>query len=317
MNTAPNLDEGAIRSALTSGWELEAESLVYAAVGFGSHHWVAVGRDGRRCFVTVDELDRSGGERDLAFARLAAAFETARRLHDGGLEFVVAPLADAHGDVLRRLTDGFAMSVLPYLDGSAGRFGEYGSPEEVCAVRALLERLHEATATVTDVAWRENFTLPCRPQLEAALAELDRPWTGGPFAEPTRRLLGGVETDLVAALDAHDRLVATVASEPGRWVLTHGEPHPGNVIWTGVGPVLVDWDTVLIAPGGRDWWHLTDERDAADDDVDAALYRLRWDLGEIADYAAEFRRPHDRTADTMASWRNLEHYADRISPVSR
>lgn len=312
MNTAPDLDERVIATVLATGWELDADSLEYAAVGFGSHHWVAVGRDGRRCFVTVDELDRPGGTADVAFARLAAAFETARRLRDGGLEFVVAPLADVHGDVLRRLTDGFAMSVFPYLDGSAGRFGEYGSSAEVRAVRALLTRLHEATATVTDVAWREDFTLPCRPELEAALGELDRPWTGGPYAESTRRLLAGIVDELAAALDDHDRLVATVCSDPGRWVVTHGEPHPGNVIWTADGPALVDWDTTLIAPGGRDRWHLRPSDVASDEDVEAELYRLRWDITDIALYVTDFREPHVRTADTVAAWRYLERYARRI-----
>jgi hypothetical protein len=315
MNTAPDLDERVLAAALASGWELDAESLVYAAVGFGSHHWVAVGRDGHRCFVTVDELDRPGRAPDNAFSRLGAAFETARRLRDSGLDFVVAPIADTDGNVLRRLTGGFAMSVFPCLDGAAGRFGEYGSAAEVRAVRGLLERLHDATATVIDVAWREDFTLPCRAQLEAALGELDRPWSGGPYAESTRRLLAGRVDELTAAIEAHDRLVATVRTEPGRWVVTHGEPHPGNVIWTDDGPAIVDWDTALIAPGGRDWWHLRTsdavEEDVADD-VEAELYGLRWEITDIALYVTDFREPHVRTADTVAAWHNLEHCAGRI-----
>jgi Phosphotransferase enzyme family len=312
MKTAPDLDERVIAGALASGWELETESLRYAALGFGSHHWVAVARDGRRWFVTVDELDRLDGEPDVAFARLAAAFETARRLRDSGLEFVVAPLADAHGDVLRRITGAFTVSVFPHVDGSAGSFGEYGSPAEVRAVRALLERLHDATAIVSDVAWREDFSLPCRPQLEAALGELDRPWTGGPYAESTRRLLKGIVDELRAALEAHDRLVATVRSEPGRWAVTHGEPHPGNVLWTDDGPVLVDWDTALIAPSGRDWWHLRPSGETSDEDGDAELYRLRWGITDIALFVTQFREPHVSTADTVAAWHHLEHYAGRI-----
>jgi aminoglycoside phosphotransferase (APT) family kinase protein len=37
------------------------------------------------------------------------------------------------------------------------------------------------------------------------------------------------------------------------WVVTHGEPHRGNVIRDPRGGVyLVDWDTTLIAPRERD-----------------------------------------------------------------
>jgi spectinomycin phosphotransferase len=209
------------------------------------------------------------------------------------------------------------MSVFPYFEGAAGRFGEYGSTAEVRAVRALLERLHEATAIVTDIARREDFLLPCRRQLEAALASLDAPWTSGPYAESSRQLLTGIVDELAAALETHDRLVATVRSEPGRWVVTHGEPHAGNVIWTDDGPVLVDWDTALIAPGGRDWWHLLPAGHAGDEDVEVALYRLRWDLTEIALYVTEFREPHVTTADTAAASYHLQRYAEQIAARPR
>jgi len=38
------------------------------------------------------------------------------------------------------------------------------------------------------------------------------------------------------------------------------------------------------------------------------LYRERWALAEICIYAAEFRRPHEETEDTRASWDNLGEY---------
>jgi aminoglycoside phosphotransferase (APT) family kinase protein len=39
-------------------------------------------------------------------------------------------------------------------------------------------------------------------------------------------------------------------------VLTHGEPHPGNLIQVGSRWMLVDWDTTLVAPPERDLWLL-------------------------------------------------------------
>jgi aminoglycoside phosphotransferase (APT) family kinase protein len=47
----------------------------------------------------------------------------------------------------------------------------------------------------------------------------------------------------------------TEARERGeRGALTHGEPHPGNVIGTDDGWLLVDWDTAAIAQPERDLW---------------------------------------------------------------
>ena len=80
------------------------------------------------------------------------------------------------------------------------------------------------------------------------------------------------------------------------------EPHAGNTMLTPGGWVLIDWDTVLVAPRERDLWHL-DRGDPADFDAYAGatgvspvpslldLYRLRWDIADIASYACEFRRP--------------------------
>jgi hypothetical protein len=43
------------------------------------------------------------------------------------------------------------------------------------------------------------------------------------------------------------------------------------------------------------------------------LYRLRWDLAEIAVYLARFTEPHGRTTDDRESWANLEEAVTRIA----
>ena len=104
-------------------------------------------------------------------------------------------------------------------------------------------------------------------------------------------------------------------------VLTHGEPHCANTITTPEGPVLVDWDTALLAPPERDLWALIDEDSSIADaythrsgiavEPDAEqLYRLWWDLCEISLYVAEFRRPHRDTEDVRVAWRGLAKHLD-------
>ncbi|HYS27903.1 MAG TPA: phosphotransferase [Candidatus Limnocylindria bacterium] len=298
---------------MRAGWRFEAASIEYAAVGFGSHHWVAVDVAGSRRFVTVDDLARVSVSRnkEAAFASLSAAFETARSLRDSGLDFVVAPLPDVAGRALRRLGDSFSVTVFPFLEGGAGAFGSYPSEADRDAVRGVIDRLHQTPVEVAGIANREDFLLPSRPQLEVALAQLDRPWMAGPYSERTRQLLRGVEPDLRAGLRLFDTLADDVRSNRRPWVITHGEPHAANIVWTADGPRLIDWDTVLIAPAARDLWMLEPPGRPGLPETDPAilLYRLRWDLANIALFVAGFRVPHEDSADAAESWRNLQRDA--------
>src|SRR6185437_16983788 len=88
--------------------------------------------------------------------------------------------------------------------------------------------------------------------LEVALADVGRPWTSGPLAEPSRALLAARAEELAERLAEHDAVAAGVLQTRSRWVVTHGEPHGGNVIHDPAGDLhLIDWDTAMIAPRER------------------------------------------------------------------
>ncbi len=105
-------------------------------------------------------------------------------------------------------------------------------------------------------------------------------------------------------------------------MLTHGEPHPGNALLTREGWRLVDWDTALTAPPERDLWHLAAAGPATGGgsilgDYAAAtgitprperieLYRLRWDLADLAASASRFFQPHGHGPDDSKTWELLQ-----------
>lgn len=310
MNTPPDLDPDLIRSALAELWGFDCETLDYAQLGFGSHHWIATSAAGARRFVTVDDLvdHHLSHEPEAAYAGLDRAFRSARALRDGGLEFVVAPLAHRRDGVLARLDGRYCMTTLPLVSGRTRAFGAEESETERRLRRERFDALHRATALVQEVAGRESFAITGREVVERSLLELDAVWTGGPYAEPARELLREMGPRLRAALGLHDRLVARVVARAEPWVITHGEPHHANAIWTDAGPQLIDWDTALIAPAARDLWMFEEPRPGADPAL--SLYRLRWDLRDIAAYLTLFRRPHGDTEDAAKSWRGLRSYAD-------
>lgn len=315
---------------LASAWGFAATELTYLEVGFGSHHWAAGDAGGERRFVTVDDLrqERLGPDPESAYDALARAFETAAALREAGHGFVVAPLRDRGGAVVGRLDQTYAVSVQPHLAlQGPGAFGAYESAETRREALRLVGELHCSDLTaLTGVTRRDDFAVPDRQDLSAALDAVDRPWSGGPHSEPARQLLRADADDVRRLLSHYDALVDSVRANPAPWVVTHGEPHPGNVLRDQKGALcVVDWDTTLIAPRERDLTDLlTDDpadlavyREAAGRvDIDPTairLYRVRWDLADIAAYVSELRAPHESTPDTDASLRYFQQYLPMAS----
>lgn len=335
MYTRPgDLSEDTIARALEELWGIRAASLDYQAVGFGSHHWLVADPTGKRLFATVDDLAaKLATARDTpsaAFGRLAVAFRTALALRtQADLSFVVAPIPAADGEVVTRLSDRYSLVVHPYLEGhDAGDDGEFTSDDDRCAVADLLVKVH---ATRVGHPRPDDFAVPKLDTVRTMMATTHEQLRTGPYAQPAQALLRAHASDLGTLIGAYQDLARRVADRPERMVITHGEPHASNVIITSEGPVLVDWDTVLLAPPERDLWHLAGADPSPLDHYAAAtgaevdeealtLYRLWFDLAEIGEYLTLFRSPHDDTADTSESWKNLKHFlrpADRWPHLAR
>jgi len=321
------LGERDVRLALAEGWRIDAAAVRYAAVGGGSYHWVVRDGDGQRRFVTVDDLDDKawlGSTRPAVMTGLRFAMDTALMLRRrAGLEFVVAPVPGCDGTAVRPAGPRHAVAVFAFLSGVPGRWGEAVSAPERSALVDTLAALHRATPAAADGAPVAAIELPRREALDAALRDLGQPWRTGPFAERARAVLAGAEHQVRRLLETFDRMVGVVRASAV--VLTHGEPHPGNIIRVGTQRMLVDWDTVGLAPPERDlWWVMGEAGEGSRryaeltgrsaDPAVLAFYRLRWALDDISSFVNELRGEHRHTADTEHAWQGLK---DAVAGVTR
>jgi len=277
---------------------IDAATMTYQSVGFGSHHWSV----GTRWFVTVDDLDTkrltAGDSRDAAFDRLATALGAARAL---AADFVVAP--NAPPVRLGR----YAAALYPFVAGESFDFGGYQGGEHRDAVLAMLIDVHAADGIT---APRDDFVVPHRDALEATLGGAVTGSTG-PFGHQAAALVADHAHAVRRLLDRYDTLAAGV--DPSRAVLTHGEPHTGNTLRTANGWKMIDWDTALIAPPERDLWLLGGDLTAYTAATGVAvqpelleMYRLRWDIADLAVDFDRFRRPHTGTADDKKAFDILQ-----------
>jgi spectinomycin phosphotransferase len=325
------LPEARLRRGLRE-FGIEAAETAYAPVGYGDYHWTVTDADGRRWFATVADLaGASAGSassagpaspaapvssaapaRSAALGRRRRAMDTAVELHDAGLRFVVAPCRAIGGATVVALDERYALSVFPFVAGVPGAFGQQLPPHQQTQRLDLLAALHDAPPPATTPP--TSLDIEGRSGLVQALHATDR-WTGGPFAPSTQKLLADNADLLRTRLDDFDQLAAEVRGRGAPHVVTHGEPHPGNLIMSEDGLRLIDWDTVGLAVPERDLSVVsanpadlvgyTQATGRALDPAALALYRLRWHLVDVAEFVAWLRVPHTRSPDTESAWQNL------------
>ena len=217
---------------------------------------------------------------------------------------------------MARPDDRFGVALYPFVDGRSYDWGEFSSPAHRHAVLDLIVAVHTAPSAVRRHAMADDFEIPHRDALQAAIDQADEVENCGPYARATAALLVENAAPIQRLLARYDELVREGRRTPSRAVLTHGEPHPGNTMRSCEGWLLIDWDTALVAPPERDLWALdpgdgsilrayADATGVRPEPSMLELYRLRWDLADIAVDVSRFRRHHTGNLDDDKSWEIL------------
>ncbi|MCD0443051.1 aminoglycoside phosphotransferase family protein [Glycomyces sp. A-F 0318] len=169
--------------------------------------------------------------------------------HRAGAEFEV--------EVARRLAEtdapvaGLAPRVEPGVhvrDGFAITLWQYCEPlpsQDIAPAEYArsLARLHEGMRRIDVPA--PHFT----DRVAQARRLVDAPALTPDLGEADRRLLGGTLADLSRA----------IADSGAEMQLLHGEPHPGNLLETGGGPLFIDLETCCRGPVEFDIAHAPEE----------------------------------------------------------
>jgi spectinomycin phosphotransferase len=256
-----DLDPARLVDALRDGWGVRVTALEYVAIGGGSHHWRGTTSGGERLWLSVDDLQDKpflGSAPAVVQAELQRALHVARTLRDAArLEFVVAPVPTRRGEVLRPVGERYVLAVYPFLEGHSFTFGQALPAAEQRQLLEMLIRLHESTPLVGGMARRVRVEVDHRDTLEKALRGMAIHPTGGPLSGQARKQLAAHTTAVERVLADFDRLGYDMAKRAAPLVLSHGEPHPGNVLACDGRLLLLDWDTVGLAPPERDLWWLS------------------------------------------------------------
>jgi spectinomycin phosphotransferase len=270
-----DVSDAAVLDTVRRLWDARVDRVGFLPVGFGAHHWAAYAGAEPRLFVTFDGL-----EPKRSAAHLEAAYSGATALRDAGLAFVLAPVPAATGVSSVPFSDG-ALSCTPWRDGTSG--GDLDLPWTAAA----LADLHATAVPPGLPVWRPVVG----PHFADELATRSRPaWGPGPYSDEARRAVRSHRDDVARWTRRYHHL-ATAACER-LWVPTHGEPHSDNQLLTDRGRLLVDWESLTLAPAELDLRTRVgagaDPHGLGADQEMLELFDLEWRLDEISQYAAWF-----------------------------
>jgi spectinomycin phosphotransferase len=308
--------------ALRVGWVVRREWMVdvntvdHVEVAASGWNWVLGDDDGPRWFATMDAV-RTPDEREARMAAFEAAAQLGQRLG-----FPVAPVHTRGARIAVDVFPGLLLTLTPYVEGTSFGSGPLANDGERSVVAGMLGDLHRQPRPrclpvwTPRIGWHDNTR---RADLERALAQDD--WAGGPWSGPASRLVASARPVVRRALRRFALLGAAVTGSIESWVVTHGAPHPGNLMRTPDGPRLLDWSTVALAPRERDLAHALGDADGdgpwfayleaggrpaplSPDTVE--LFALQRHLSVLSEQAVRFSRPHRESEDHRRHFGDLE-----------
>jgi aminoglycoside phosphotransferase (APT) family kinase protein len=161
--------------------------------------------------------------------------EVVRRLTETG-----APVAPLDPRVEPRVyeQDDFAVTLWTYYESVPPRDI---APDKYASA---LERLHAGMRQVELTGnWLPHVTDRVDEAQRLVVNAIDHPFLAGP--------------DLELLATTLSRMRSTIIDRDAPEQLLHGEPHPGNVLWTSAGPLFIDLETCCRGPIEFDIAHAT------------------------------------------------------------
>jgi Ser/Thr protein kinase RdoA (MazF antagonist) len=202
---------------------------------------------------------------------------------------VVAPLELAGGDTLARVPDASMFAAV--FPRKGGRAPDELAEEDLDRLGRLLARLHSVGAMRT-----------AKARLKLDIESYARPDLA--YLVDSGRLPASVRDAYRLVFEAICQLAQPWFAAAGAQRI-HGDCHRGNVLWGSDGPMLVDFDDMVVGPCVQDLWLLVPGRDE-----DAIRHRRR--MVEAYEQMRDFDRTQLRLIEPLRAMR-VVHFSAWIA----
>ncbi len=316
MKVDNTFDKTELLQHLSTAYGLPLQSITFFPEGEDSYGYVVASETGEKYFA---KASTSVPNRCLQVASLLR--------HQGNISGIVAPLKTLEG-TLNVPWHNFQVSLFPFIEGKSRwdlwKVGKDFTDAELSQTAALLATIHGCTdAVASNNLTVATYDLPLRKELHRVL---EAPRKIPPQNRYQKQLIEAIRqhrSKILQALERYDSLGRSASALQTPFVITHGDPTPGNLIIDAENRLhIIDWDGVCLGPPEKDLVSFTGERFEvvlesylAERRNGAALhadifgfYIYEWTLNEIRDYGTKILFKNSDTQQNEYDWESLQDY---------
>ena len=310
-------DKTELLQQLSTAYALPLQSITFFPEGEDSYGYIVVSETGEKYFAKAST--------SVPNSRLRVASVLRHRYNILG---VVAPLETQKG-VLSVPWQGFRVSLFPFIEGKSRwdlwKVEKDFTDTELSQTGALLAVIHGCPDTIISHDFTvAKYDLPLRSELHTVL---EAPAKEIPSQNQyQKRLLDALtwhQSAVLETLDRYDSLGRSAETLQTPFVITHGDPTPGNLILDTENRLhLIDWDGVCLGPPEKDLVSFTGERfevvlerylTERQSEVSLhadifGFYIYEWTLNEIRDYGTKILFKNKDAKQNEYDWKSLQDY---------
>ena len=317
MKVDNTFDKTELREHLRSAYGLPLRSITFLPEGEDSYGYIVVSETGEKYFAKAST--------SVPNSRLHVA---SLLRHECNISGVVAPLETQEG-ALSVPWQNFRVSLFPFIEGKSRwdlwKIGKDFTDRDLSQTGALLATIHGCPTTIaSNDLTIAKYDLPARHELHTVLeAPIKKRPPQNQYQKGLLAAIAQHESTVLETLDRYDSLGRSAAAHQAPFVITHGDPTPGNLILDTQNRLhLIDWDGVCLGPPEKDLVSFTGERFEvvlerylAERQGEVSLhtdifgfYIYEWTLNEIRDYGTKILFKNSHAKQNEYDWESLQDY---------
>ena len=316
MKVDNTFDKTELLGCLRNVYGLPLQSVTFFPEGEDSYGYIVLSENGEKYFAKASTA--------VPNSRLQVASLLRNRCNISG---AVAPLETQEGKLSVPWQD-FRVALFPFIEGKS-RWDLWKAEKdftdaELSQAGALLATIHKCTDTIAyDKLTVAKYDLPERHELHTVLEAPEQIPPRNQYQQQLLEAIARHRSEVLQTIKRYDSLGRSAAVLQTPFVITHGDPTPGNLILDTENRLhIIDWDGVCLGPPEKDLVSFTGERFEVVLESYLAerqnrvtlhadifgFYIYEWTINEIRDYGTKILFKNKDAQQNEYDWESLQDY---------